>query len=1047
MGKSLLRTCVAALAVAVVTVVMLRVPASAQTIDAGGSASASVSTSVTPNTTPSGGLAGAFSGAPTTLLQGLLCPIVTGLSGLTTNVPGVGVLVDQLAAVICAINIAGYVYRTTYLPPTGPPIVRYTRALAGLPTILDVNGDGLGDFSGTLGLNVTLNGITLAVQRSLFWAPTARVSIEAIAIDPAAANTYVGFGLDGTAVGTPSSWQAKLSILGLSASTVDLGLDIKANNPQTSLAAIGEMFSGANPDVPDKIYRGRANFAPVPATFKTEIRASQARQEVIVNSTPTTLTANVGIITPGREQNVDMVADQLPTSIDVVHNTSGASDTTTYDASGPITKLTGAYHDKVNGNIVTAAAIDAWGVPAHISFDQTGDRTSVGATQGGKFDRVQARFAQGSDVGALDPGTSPFARYHRTSANAFTAAVQLSDLKSVSINQSAPYGGELVFATAPGLFPFTADDDTTSTHLEGSLSNLPLDTTVTADLDNGTVTFDGHGTGIDEIKIKATRPTPFFAKATRLDATLDNLPALETVNFKQVNGSVTASATAPLGTISLLASDGTGAPSLVGSGATYDDTSSLWRAFLRISGLTSVSFQADPVVGDVQTSQSQFFTVKGNVSGLTFNGTIDQLPAHMTFSMQPNGSGANVVDFNSHGQAIDHINVNGDGLPAPTGMPKFEATIDHLPSHLTLTLPKDSGNVVFDAHGDHIDRVYAQAWGSTKAAINPARQRLEYVDGEHVAANLLGVGNAEVSESAAPFRIKYDINSTPLDFLVHVSNADVSGTISNPQPATVKFQPFDKSTDGEGGVKVNYNVDPLNHTGDGSINQIALDASIGSAFIHATVDHIPANLNVCVQTDQGNLCKPGWTPGVQGYTVVQPSFAAQFLPTDLTGHVPATPVVVNGIVCTKLSTLNDCQNAGSHDQHIIIQDLAFKTVEAAFGSEDDHCSIACGQIWAEANTFGPGSPSEGDHITGSVRYWDGSGDNGGDPKIDLELAAPDDFMAFNKLFFWLHYHVGDIPTIVYATSGTFTCGAHPHLTIGIDSFPDPDILDGTFGVC
>jgi hypothetical protein len=419
----------------------------------------------------------------------------------------------------------------------------------------------------------------------------------------------------------------------------------------------------------------------------------------------------------------------------------------------------------------------------------------------------------------------------------------------------------------------------------------------------------------------------------------------------------------------------------------------------------------------------------------------------MTFQMAPGLGGSKVVDFNSHGEEISTITVNGDGLPAPAGMPKFEATIKDLPSHLTITLPPaEGGTAKFDAHGDHITRVYAQAWGAAKASVDPNRQLLSYSDGQFVAANLLGVGSAEVSTTTSPFRIKYDIGSQPLDYSVKVTDADVQGTIANPQPATVTFRPFDKDVDGEGGVKVTYNVDPGNHTGDGSIDQISLTATIGEAYIHATIDNIPANLDICLQSDEGTLCKPSWTPGVEGYTVVPPGFAVHFFPRNLSGNVPATPVVVNGRVCPDVPTASGCNSAGQSTKHVVIEDLAFKTVEAAFGSHDEGCDVACGSVWAEASTFGPGSPSEGDHITGRVRYWDGE-DNGGEPLLDLNLAAPNDFIALNKLFFFLHYDVVSFTPLVYAHSGSLTCGDHPHLTIGINNFPDPDVLDGTFGVC
>jgi hypothetical protein len=1043
--RTLKRALLAGLVSAAVAVVSLPVAAEAQrNSPAAAPSAATVSAAAAADT----GLADAFGGPVRALVSGL-CPVATTLSNGTYTVPGVGTLVDQLSGVICAINVAGYVYRTTYLPPSGPPVVRYTKALAGVPALIDVDGVGLPDFTGTIGVNLLAPGITLTVARSLLFPASARVSIEAIAIAPTSPDTYIGFGEDGTAAGTARNWKALLSVAGLSSTTADLGLSISTTAPPSSLATTGELFTGPNPDAPEKTYRGTVAFTPVPGSFNTRIRAAEARQQVIVTSPPTKLTARVSVLTPGREQNVDLTADQLPKTVDIVHTTAGASDTTTYDATGPVARLTARYRDKVDGGIATAAALDAFGVPEHIRFEQTDATTTVAATSG-KIDRVQARFAQGSDVVPLDAGTEPFARFHRTSPSAFKAALQVSDLKSVSINQSAPYGGELVFATAPGLFPFVAQDDVSSTRLEGSLSNLPLDTTVSVDLDNGAVTFDGHGTGIDEIALKATRPTPFFARATRLEATLADLPALETVNIAQADGAVTATASAPLGTLTLLASDGSDAPAIAGPAASYEDTATLYRAFLRIDGLKSVSFQANPVVASLQTAQPQFLTVKGNASGLTFDGTVDQLPAHLTFSLQPGLNGANVVDFNSHGDAVGRITANGNGLPAPAGMPKFEAEIEHLPSHLTITLPKDDGNVTFDAHGDHVGRVYAQAFGGSKAAVDPARQLLAFTEGEHVAANLLQIGNAEVSKSAKPFRLKYDVAAVPLDYAVSVPGASLHGTIANPQPATIQFHPLDKDADGEGGVTAEYHVDQGNHTGDGSIDSISLIGTIGAGYLEANLANIPANLEVCLQTDIGKLCRPTWTPTKAGdHTVRQPDFAMQFLPTNLAGTVPSSPLVVNGIACTATTDPAACKNLGQKRKRLVIDDLSFKSAEAAFSSHDEGCTVACGAVWAGASTFGPGSPAEGDHITGRVRYFDGDGDIFPTPEIDLKLPAPGGFVALNKMFFFLHYDVVSLTPLEFASKGSITCGGSPdpELNIGINNFRDVDLLSGTFGVC
>ena len=1029
LGKTLVRACVAVSAAAVV-VVALPLQADAETVDIGAGDAVSVSVSVSSSTpNPDDGLDGAFGGSPTSLLQGLLCPVVTGLSGTTTTIPGVGAVVDQLPGIVCAINVAGYVYRSTYLPPSGPPVVRYTPALLGVPTLIDVDGVGLPDFTGLVGL--ALPGLSMQLSRSLLFPASARVSIEAVAIVPGALNTYVAFGQDGTAAGTAKNWRAALTFAGLSATTADLNLNVSTTAQPSLLAVQGEMFSGPDPDAPDRVFRGNAAFTPVPASFNTRIRASQARQQVIVASAPTTLDARVSVLSPGRKQHVDVTADQLPSTIDVVHTTAGDSETTTYDASGPISRLTGSYRDKVDGDIVTAAALDAWGIPEHLTFEQTAEQTTVAAPDG-KIDRIQARFAKGSDVGPLEPGTAPFARFHRTTSSDFTAALQVSDLQSVSINQSAPYGGRLVFATAPGLFPFTADDDVTSTHLEGSLSNLPADTSVSVDLDNGQVTFDGHGTGIDEITLKATRPDPFFTRVTRLEAALEGLPASETINVKQLDGVMSATASNPLGTITLLASDGADAPAISGSGASYDDTPALYRAFLRMSGLKGVSFQADPMIGDLQTAQSQFFTVKGNAGGLTFDGTIQNLPAHMTFAMKPGAGGSKIVDFDSHGESITKITANGTGLPAPAGMPNFEATVENLPSHLTLTLPSGSGNVVFDAHGAHIGRVYAQAWGGTKASIPANQQKVEFVDGQHVAANLLQIGNAEVSTTASPFHIKYDISSSPLDYAYVAADAKfLRGTISNPTPASVDFSSSNK-------VDVHYRA-----TTDTQINSITLKTNLAGGYIDANLQNIAPDVKVCF-SGTNKACKPGFVPAstlttTDGDTYNMPPglFDFSLTPTNLSGSLWPNRFELDGTYCFDESDPGTCLNASNKKKRITISDLKFGKVAVGAGYREDGCT-ACtaGRVYAYFDT-------DNTLISGDVKYFD-EGDDGA--FVHYHSDGDDGgIQAQNKLLFVKYCIVClNATNLITVSGGSFTCVSEPHLDIDIPVFDDLDVLSGSF---
>ncbi len=608
---------------------------------------------------PASSLNDVFTNNPLGVAQALLCPVGQVISDATDPIPGVGPLTDQLKSVLCALSLVGYAYRTTYIPPSGPPQVRYYRAIALVPALLDVNGDLLPDFSGNIVPNLTLNGVTLTIQRTAFISAGAKVKVEAVLLNPSTPGSYLGIGEDGTAAGTANKWTAGVNVFALNSNAVDLGLTIGATSPPSTLAALGEVFSGPNPDAPEKVTRGNLAFAPVPSALTTRVRTSAGREQVTV-TTPiaSKVTGKVDVIRPGNERNVDVVIDKLPAAIDVVHTTTDGHENTTYTASGPVGKLTGAFHELAGSTILTAAQLDATAVPAKITLDQFDGKTIVDAPNG-SFGSVEARYAKGDDVPAPGAGTGPYLAFHRFSTAKLQAGLRLTNLKSVAIDQAGPYAGRLIFSAPLGAVPLSAIDDVKGITLTGGLSNLPVDTEVIIDPDNGSVTFDGHGTGIDQIAVKATKATgTFFSKAKRIDATIDAIPPKSTFNFKQEDGSVKVAATEPPGTISLLASDGSDAPVVDGSYAWFEDTTTAYRAFVRISGLKSIGFSPDPVGGTIDTVSPQILNLHAQKGGITVDGFIDKLPSHVEFNVP-----GDRVHIENNG-AIDHIKLQAKGLPA-----------------------------------------------------------------------------------------------------------------------------------------------------------------------------------------------------------------------------------------------------------------------------------------------------------------------------------------------------------------------------------------------
>ncbi|HEX3874259.1 MAG TPA: hypothetical protein VHW26_08940 [Solirubrobacteraceae bacterium] len=452
--------------------------------------------------TPASSLTAAFASSPAALAQALACPVGKVAAGVTSGVPGVSTVTGQLPTVLCAANILGYAFRTTYVEPNGSKVVRYFHALAGVPTLLDVNGDGVPDFVGTLTVSLTVNGLSLNITRLLLPAST-RVSIEAVALDPASPQTYVGFGEDGTPSGTAGTWTTSVNVLGIGDGTVDLGLGMSSGLGVTptsglgvsvslgvppTLGLVGEVLSGNTPDAPTTTDRGDVLFAPVPANLTTEIKLGQGRQEAIVTSpAPTTVTAHVNLISPGDEKDVDATVDQLPTSVDIVHVTAAGHDTTTYTGSARVHQVSVNYHDHQGSTIPTAAQFTASDVPTGITFDQAGQTTSV-TTAGGPVGSIFASIAElaaGAPAGSTPPaptlpGTPDFAAY-RQNAVGFSVAAQFSGLQSV-VYTAAPLKAVVAANTAnEALLTYESDTSSGTAKASVDVDKIPSQVTVAID--------------------------------------------------------------------------------------------------------------------------------------------------------------------------------------------------------------------------------------------------------------------------------------------------------------------------------------------------------------------------------------------------------------------------------------------------------------------------------------------------------------------------------------------------------------------------------------
>ncbi|HEY1989210.1 MAG TPA: hypothetical protein VGG43_07105 [Acidimicrobiales bacterium] len=1039
------------------------------------------------------------------LLAGAGCPIAKSLP--SPPVP------NQISQVICALGVLNYAYRSVYVEPNGTTLTRITRALIGVPTPINVDGSGLPDFLGTvLPSGLSPLGLSLDISRTGLLPAGGRVSVEAIALDPAAPGTYVGAGEDGLAAGTDSDWSATLTLVSDSTAGTEIQLTQKNSGAPSSVGVLGELFSGSNPDAPTDVSRGDISFTPVPSTVTTDVKLGQSSQEAAVTSSaPTMVGAAVSLISSGDDKEITATINKLNKSLDLAYTHPNGDTKVSYSSDAAVGALSARYHDTVNGVLTTAAALDASGVPTGLSVDQAGAQTAV-TTSGGAIGLVEARYGAGRDTPDSVPGAGAYAAYHAYTDGSSTAGVRLPNLQGLTLNASEPFSGDLLLTAPVGYVGLSAQDDTQGYVVTGHMSNLPEHSTVGINLSSGgggTVTFNGHGTGIDEIAVDATNSkATFFSRASRIDADISQIPALDTITFADGSSDAqttqsTASATAPIGTISLLASDGSDAPVVTGSGVWYTDTQSSFNAFARIDGLsgfnvsmTSVGDSLQSLSGSIQTasqdpgcqgSGGQDLTLDAQTDSGTFDSTIDALPSTVSFSMAPDSAGNTIFDYKASAPirkitadasgfaALAALGVGGDIAPT---LDSFHAEVDCLPAHMTMDMDT-SGEMNLNTYGDHIGEVIAQVYNhqvgpATPADVGyadstdtivpaPSGDQLAYYDPatKGISIDLKSVGGFDFLDDSTTsvLKLQYDLDSsTPLafDYISQslTSPLGLSGTVEKPQPGTLTV---DTATDGTMTMQFAANSQSSNLTGDGGLGTVNFDGFVKSNYLQGALGNVPANLSICLDYSTGvEDCGPPWVfADAQGNPLIDNPpqlFAVHVVPTDLNGNVTSTPLTLSGEFCFGSALKSDCDKTGASQgggpAGLFIpagQPLGFDTLWLGFGQHTDDChlSFTCGRAWAGLDTTNEGA-DPGGKLTGKAFYFQ---NNDNDVTITFDTNGAG-YVETNQLYVYADYNIGADFGFEELSQGSISCGASGHQGLLLNEGPGIDLLtNSVLGLC
>jgi hypothetical protein len=1063
------------------------------------------------------------------VLQSVACP----LAQIIPSPPAP----SQIKSVLCALNVLNYAYRTVYVEPNGTKVTRITRSIIGVPTLIDVNGDGIPDFLATL--TPTLSGtsvaLTLNIARLPGFSHTADVSVEAVVLDPDAPQTYVGAGEDGLTAGTDSDWSATVGLISDTSAGTEISLTQQNSGPPSTVGTLAEIFSGANPDAPTNVDRGDIDFAPAPASLTADVSLGQGGQDVsLTSSAPTQVNAALSLISPTDDKEITATVNQLGKSVNVDYTQPSSGETkVSYSADAVVGQFSARYHDTSGGALLTAAALDATSVPTGLTVDQLGSQTTVNTT-GGSIGLVEARYGSGRDVPASVAGTGAYAAYHAYTDGTSTVGVRVPDLQALAVNAAEPFSGTLTLSQPLGYIGLTAQDDNQGYVVNGHLTNLPEHSSVgigfqtsqtpstQATDTTGTVSFNGDngGTpaGIGEIAVDITNSKqPFFGRADEINATIDSIPSSDTITFDYGDtGSASpqtthASATAsqPIGTISVLAGDGSAAADNAptadtGSGIWYSDTASAYYAFARISELTgfsvSLAKNADNSISSLSGSigtggqnvtscqdtsaTGQSLTVNAQTDGGTFNGTIDQLPTQVSFSMAPDASGDTVVDYQASApiqkitadatgfSSIAALGVGGDIAPT---LDSVHAEIDCLPSHMTLTMTP-SGATSLNTYGSDIGQVIAQVFNHQLGPATPAN--VAYPDAENnlspapsgdqlayyspgvkgISIDLQNVGGFAFSDSSSGIlTLQYDLSSaTPLAFDYESggpSGPELAGTLAQPQPGTLTVN---TGTDGTINMQFAANSASGNLTGDGSLGTVTFDGDVGVNYLQGSLANVPANLDICVDYETGvEDCGPPWvypdslSDGTDNPTQI---FAIDIIPTDLNGNVPATPLTLAGEFCFGSGLKSDCDQTGAGEgggpAGVFFPQsnpLTFSALRLGFGQKTDNCTLSftCGRAWLGLDTTDEGADPSG-QLTGQARYYES---NNTDPLVKFNTDTGG-YLNATKYYLWMSYNVGADLGFTQVTNGSLTCGAGGQQGLLLNEGPGIDILtNAVLGIC
>ncbi|WP_320672710.1 hypothetical protein [Patulibacter defluvii] len=936
------------------------------------------------------------------LLKDVLCPPVGEVDELVSGVPGLQDLTGILETGACNLDVLDYSYHTEFRRPDGSLAVKNVPAIVNVPTFLDVDDKPGAEFVATirvLGIDQMVVQIDrvgpLLADGVLKPLPA---SVEAIIADPSKGSLprkRIAYGFDAKESSAPTQWETVLRLTDVfgSPDPLKLGVDFNQTGATGPVAVTGEIY---NPDASRLGRRdrmgGAVRFQQPPARASVDFELGSRVVAHLRTTTSTKVDVLARLQENDDETRIEASIDQLPRQVDIAFSQPGPDQMRIdYDAISPIAALDARYTKRKGApeydTVTTTAEAHVRDLPQGLTVEQTGPEDFRFSTRGGKIGAIEAAFAQnGAPITESEPGD--YVKVVQDGSYTSLAA-RLLGLERARFSGASPMTIEAT--VQPG--PVRASVHTPDLDAEATIRDLPHELRLILDLEKPRIVYDGDGSGIDEINVRAQSAKPLFGRATHLDATVKGIPATMQLDLKQSGDDVEFVTDNPIGSIQLLASDGHAESLPAGQqGVIYRDQEDRWLIFGRIFGLRQVKLRTEPLKVLVRAGEGKPFSADATVrqpgDDLDVHASIENLPRRVEVGLTQDQAAGTSIVYDAD-QPIGRIVLEGQNLELLDRADDFRVAVNDVPAHFEAKLP-ESGALVEASAIDPIGEIKIQLADGGFEELPPGRDGAIYLDtdtrfaitakvshlrGLKVVTDPLPEISLDLPDAPNPFDFKIERRKFPDEPIEYFR-----GTIDRPQRDT----------------KIKLETDPqvrLDYGAGGAIDTIALESNVGSlGLIDATLQNLPRALKVCF--DSGPGCKRPESPD-------DDALVSAAIDDDDASH---GPIVLNGLICMSPDSDVDCRNPSLRKTFVTFENLSVR--EFAFDAVSDGISS------------GAFIDTDNKDLTGKVEYRDTDL-----PIIDgFRIALPSGFRAQNR-------QAG-----IFSSAGTIVCPSGT--TIGTIS---PDI--------